>query len=255
MVWFKVDDTLGFHHKTIAAGNPAMGLWVRAGSVCAQQLTDGFVSDLMAATLGTRAQAERLVSVGLWDREQGGYRFHGWGERQPSKVSVEAERAAASERMRTRRAQRKLGKRDASAQVSDLRSPEQSRAFGRSSEEVRDVFADPDPTRPDPTPVPLTTTSASAPAKRRKQRLPDDFTPNPQHAQYAAENGIDGPMQLVKFRDYHQAKGTTMIDWDAAFRTWLRNSLNYDPPKLRPVSDPSQLPPVEDSWMKRRPAQ
>lgn len=32
MSWFKVDDHLAFHRKTLAAGNEAMGLWVRAGS-------------------------------------------------------------------------------------------------------------------------------------------------------------------------------------------------------------------------------
>lgn len=31
MPWFKVDDTLALHGKVVAAGNPAMGLWVRAG--------------------------------------------------------------------------------------------------------------------------------------------------------------------------------------------------------------------------------
>ena len=57
MPWFRVDDNLGFHHKVIAAGNPAMGLWVRAGSVCASQLTDGFVPDHMIASLGVSVGA------------------------------------------------------------------------------------------------------------------------------------------------------------------------------------------------------
>lgn len=32
MPWFQVDDQLSFHAKVIAAQNPAMGLWVRAGA-------------------------------------------------------------------------------------------------------------------------------------------------------------------------------------------------------------------------------
>src|SRR6188768_753677 len=150
MPWFKVDDNLAFHHKVVAAGNPAMGLWCRAGSLCAQQLTDGFIPDHMIATLGTKAQAERLVKVGLWDCAEGGYRFHEWDERQPSKASVEAERAAAAERMRLRRAQRKGTAPTESAQVSESRSPEHSPNTDRTSAEVRAKFGDPYPTHPDP---------------------------------------------------------------------------------------------------------
>src|SRR5690606_39065241 len=133
MVWFKVDDNLAFHHKVIAAGNPAIGLWVRAGSMCAQQLTDGFVPDHMILALGTPAQAKRLVTVGLWDRVKGGYTFHGWTERQPSKASVEAERAAAADRMRLARERKKGVSQTPSPQVSGSRSPEQTAKFAGSS--------------------------------------------------------------------------------------------------------------------------
>ena len=48
MSWFKVDDQLAFNAKVVAAGNEAMGLWVRAGSWSAAQLTDGFIPEHMA---------------------------------------------------------------------------------------------------------------------------------------------------------------------------------------------------------------
>ncbi|HEY1178259.1 MAG TPA: hypothetical protein VGF17_19060 [Phytomonospora sp.] len=94
MPWFKVDDNLAFHAKAVAAGNAAMGLWVRAGSWCAQQLTDGFVPDHIAATLGRAVEAQRLVDAGLWHREEGGYRFHEWADegRQPTRAEVERRR-------------------------------------------------------------------------------------------------------------------------------------------------------------------
>jgi hypothetical protein len=89
MPWFKVDDTLAFHHKSVAAGNAAMGLWVRAGSWSMQTLSDGYIPDVIATQLGTKSQAERLVAVGLWDRLTQGYGFHEWEQRQPSKVDVQ----------------------------------------------------------------------------------------------------------------------------------------------------------------------
>ncbi len=170
MPWFKVDDNLAFHAKVVAAGNPAMGLWVRAGSWCAQQLTDGYVADHMLAAIGTPAQAKRLVDVGLWDRASGGYKFHGWTERQPSKGDVEAERSAARDRMRSVRAKKKGVTQIPSPQVTESRSGEQPPKFGRSSGEVRDSFALPDPvpvpvpvpSRPDPTRPIKNTSSADA---------------------------------------------------------------------------------------------
>jgi hypothetical protein len=150
MPWFRVDDNLAFHHKVVAAGNPAIGLWARAGSLCAQQLTDGFVPDHMVSALGTVAQAKRLVESGLWRRVEGGYRFHDWGERQPSKASVEAERAAAQDRMRAYRAKKKGVAHEASSQVSEPRAGDVQANERRTNGEVRDVFADPSPTQPIP---------------------------------------------------------------------------------------------------------
>src|SRR5918998_333508 len=85
MTWFKVDDTLAFHHKTVAAGVSAMGLWVRAGSWCAQTLTDGFVPEHMVPALadGDASLAGSLVEAGLWRRVKGGYTFHEWARHQP----------------------------------------------------------------------------------------------------------------------------------------------------------------------------
>ena len=151
MPWFRVDDNLGFHHKVIAAGNPAMGLWVRAGSVSASQLTDGFVPDHMVTTLGTVAQAKKLVEVGLWDRVDGGYTFHEWDERQPRRADGEAERAAAKERMKAARDRKRKAAQEASAQVSGSRSADVRPNVSRSSGEVRETFGDPNPTQPNPT--------------------------------------------------------------------------------------------------------
>jgi len=140
VTWFKVDDSLAFHAKAVAAGNAAMGLWVRAGSWCSQQLNDGFVPDHIVAALGTKGQADRLVKVRLWVRGErdgdSGCFFHQWNEegRQPTRQKVEQDRAEAKERMRKNREARKS------------RSPEQTPNDARTSEPVRQPR--PDPSRP-----------------------------------------------------------------------------------------------------------
>lgn len=109
MPWFKVDDTLAFHGKVVAAGNAAMGLWVRAGAWSMQQLTDGFVPTHIARQLGRAAEARRLVDAGLWTEKDGGYLFHEWTQRQPSRAKVHADREANAERLRKWREAKQKG--------------------------------------------------------------------------------------------------------------------------------------------------
>jgi hypothetical protein len=106
--WFKVDDNLAFHAKTVAAGNAAMGMWVRAGSWSAQQLNDGLIPDHLIPALGNISQARKLVDAGLWERVPGGYRFWQWEQRNPTREQVEDDRAAAAERMRKAREEKRL---------------------------------------------------------------------------------------------------------------------------------------------------
>lgn len=99
MAWFKVDDQLAFHPKVLAAGNAAMGLWVRAGAWSSAQLTDGHIPAGILAVLGAKkAEAERLVTAGLWAKNGDGYQFHQWEERNPRRTEVERARTSRSEK-------------------------------------------------------------------------------------------------------------------------------------------------------------
>jgi hypothetical protein len=91
VTWFKVDDSFAFHSKAVAAG-ASLALWVRAGSWCAQQLTDGFIPLHMVSVLGTPKAAARLVDVGLWEEVEGGFAFHDWSDYQPLRAEVEHKR-------------------------------------------------------------------------------------------------------------------------------------------------------------------
>lgn len=120
MVWFLVDDVLPFHERVLRAGNAAMGLWVRGGSWCAGQLTDGFIPADVARTLGSPAEIRTLVRVGLWSPhvkdEQDGFLFHAWAEdgtgqkRQPTKAEVEDRRRKDREKKAAQRAAAAAGR-------------------------------------------------------------------------------------------------------------------------------------------------
>ncbi len=105
MSWFKVDDGFYDHPKVREllrrrGGRAALGLWVLAGSFCARHLLDGRLSDRDVRDFGTTSQARLLVDVGLWARDEGGYVFHEWTERNPTRKDVEEKRAQEREKKR-----------------------------------------------------------------------------------------------------------------------------------------------------------
>jgi len=103
VVWFLVDDNLTFHKKVTTAGNAAMGCWVRAGAWSTSSLTDGFIPAQIARAIGTVSQWDKLVNAGLIECVDGGYLFHDWTHKQPSKRDIEERR----ERDRQRKAEQR----------------------------------------------------------------------------------------------------------------------------------------------------
>lgn len=74
MTWFKVDARFHSHPAVFLAGHAAIGLWVRAGSWCAQHSPEGFVpADMLPALGATPDHAAALVKAQLWKRARGGW--------------------------------------------------------------------------------------------------------------------------------------------------------------------------------------
>lgn len=94
-------------------------------------------------------------------------------------------------------------------------------------------------------------------SESRAKRLPEDWILTPAHIEAAGKKGLDAARAAVeaeKFCDYHRAKGTRMLDWMAAWRTWLGNAVTFDArrsPVVRNGSGPS-IPPgakaKQKSW-------
>ena len=85
----------------------------------------------------------------------------------------------------------------------------------------------------------LSSSSASAVKEKpplgakRKRPMPDGWEPNAGHAEIAEISGRDLALEAAKFRDHALANGRLQIDWDAAFRNWLRNE-QYRSPNGQP---------------------
>lgn len=83
-------------------------------------------------------------------------------------------------------------------------------------------------------PTPSSSSSSSSSLKKeklikRKKSFPEDFEISPEIKAWAKKtNAPDPETQLESFRDYHQSHGSLFLDWEAAFRTWLRNAAKFD---------------------------
>jgi len=246
MPWFKVDDGFAFHRKTIRAGNLAVGLWVRAGSWSAQQLTDGHVPlDVVVALGGTADDAEQLVDAGLWDGTEEGYAFRGWHEYQPSREAVEEEREKARKRKQAWRDSKTDGG------GPDGRPPVRPGGTDGGTRNGTDVGTPASPTRPDPTrPVLPTEVPKSVAASQRGTRLSEDFTITEEMKTWAIEKGMTGTYVLARHETFmnhwpaQPGKAGVKLDWVKTWKNWM----------LRDFKPTGNITPVDFGGEPQRPA-
>lgn len=71
---------------------------------------------------------------------------------------------------------------------------------------------------------------------KRRTRLPADFYPDEAGIAAIAATGLSLAVELEKFKNHHNGKGSVMLDWQAAWRTWAGNALTFAPQKSRQSS-------------------
>jgi hypothetical protein len=89
--WVRLDTALPDHPKILALvdrfkdGRAAAFVYVCGLAYCGRHGTDGHIPRPALARINGRAvDAERLVEVGLWDKDGTGWIIHGWAEYQQS---------------------------------------------------------------------------------------------------------------------------------------------------------------------------
>lgn len=68
---------------------------------------------------------------------------------------------------------------------------------------------------------------------KRRTRLPANFYPDETGIAALAATGLSLAVELEKFRNHHAGKGSVMLDWQAAWRTWVGNAPQFQPAKTR----------------------
>lgn len=66
----------------------------------------------------------------------------------------------------------------------------------------------------------------------KSTQLPKDFQISESVTKWLAEQEgsvmVDIEKEFLAFKDFHLSKGNVFKDWDAAFRTWLRNAIKFN---------------------------
>ena len=99
MTWFKVDDRLAFHPKVLAAGDAAVGGWVRLCAHASGMERDGFLTTPEILCVISRRTLSKLLQVRLLDEAEGGYQIHDYLEYNPSAASLRHEREKTAARV------------------------------------------------------------------------------------------------------------------------------------------------------------
>lgn len=190
MAWVKLDDQFTDHPKVIEAGPMASWLFVCGLTYCARLLTDGFIPSGQVRKLadldGAPDLATHLVTVGLWERCEGGFLVHDYLEYQPSAEKVKAERAATAKRQADWRARHAGGDTIGQDPLAPLSPNGVSNAVTNGH-----VTPAPYPSRSRPVPNDVSEISEKSPLAGSRQPYPADFIEF-WHA-YGATNGPKKP--------------------------------------------------------------
>lgn len=100
MTYANIDTNILSHDKILRAGEDAADLYIRSLIRSGQLLTDGYVSvealEQLSKKRARRANAARLVEVGLWIAVDGGWQIHSYLDHNKSREEVLAIRAELS---------------------------------------------------------------------------------------------------------------------------------------------------------------
>lgn len=240
MTWFKVDDSFDFHPKAVAAGNAALGLWVRAGAYSSRQLTEGFIpTGLLSALDAKPRDAAALVRAGLWTVVDGGYRFHQWEQANPTRAKVLAEREATAERQRRAREKAAQSRRD---EARDDDRDEQRESQGR--------HGPPDPTRP------VSTSSGHLPSSSDLPEREDDDGPTTDELLERGAGRLTPAALAVEaaaFRAHNAGRWPELHSWRRAWSGWLTKARERNRPTPTPGTPSCPLHPDQPTGSKTCP--
>jgi len=84
--------------------------------------------------------------------------------------------------------------------------------------------------------------------KKKKTPTPDIFPVTDQMKDYAKKQNFGGDLEYIteNFLLYHRKKGSKFVDWYAAWQSWVRNEVKWNPPEMSP--QPKEITAEDITW-------
>lgn len=155
MSWVKLATGFPRHPKALAAGPTARHLWFVALCWAGEYNTDGVIPGYALPTLANDAGisqdevgsvADKLVEVGLWERQPSGWVIHDWPDWQST--TEERDKKLAQARDRKRRWQERVrnasGTRSERPSESESEAESEAEAFSSSTDSLQQAHPQPD---------------------------------------------------------------------------------------------------------------
>lgn len=233
-IFAKIDVELRDHEKAQQAGE-AMATWTWCMLWTRAKERDGFVSKeaIRGSWVGEKVAARHmttLVKVGLAETVDGGWELTGYSAKNETKADIDERRYE----QRTRKARFDSKKRDGNA-LPVVEVTRYSRVHNATETETE-------------TETKLETEKKKKPSVSKKSATatpPDGFDPVASCAEWLKNKGVsrrDAESQLEKFLDDSTAKGRVYADWNAAFRKWIGNAIDWGNVEVSPETKVVSLP-------------
>lgn len=230
MDWVKLGSSYFLDVAIACLDDAGEVMFLRGLAYCGASESGGFIPAAALPALGRRNQAktaDALVVAGKWEQVLGGYQVVQWQKWQSELEALIGRRKKEAARKR------------------------RARAAGQSAPEPLDVSADAGADNggtesrgeEETTTQPVVVRSTSP---TRRTRVTADWRPSSGAWLWAAGQfpGHDLERELEQFRDYHTGKGNVMASWDAAWRTWMRNTQTFQPSRSTPPAVADAMEPA-----------
>lgn len=223
--FIKVHDAIEDHPKVAPLSDAAFRQLVTAWGWCHRHDTDGRMPAALWLRRGTKKVREELAAAGLVVGVNGSeVEFHDYLEWQQS----------AEKRKAGREQRRAAGQAGGKARAKRVASEPSSESLSENQAEVRGKREEQQ--------------TSSVGARKRATRVPDIFPITDDLAAWGREHCplvTDPQAETRLFLDHHRAKGSTMVDWTAAWRTWMGKAQKYAAERRRPAAPADRVMTVE----------
>ncbi len=246
-IWIKVKTNFWTSPEVSEIGIEASVLFLMANAWCEEHLTDGHVPQRIVKVLTKNGQifvkestrnpqrlVKKLTKIGWFIQVENGYQIANWEKWHKTKAQINHEKELTLERKRRQRAKRdvtEMSRRDKEACHGDVTASD-------NRYQITDITKESKEKTKTGSEIPTSVEVELALKKqvqKKRSRISESWTPKESSLAWLKSrqdlSSVRADPETEKFKNYHTAKGSLMLDWDAAWRNWMIRAKDFAPAK------------------------